>query len=681
MADTRAVRKDAGHPKEPTHDKVFRDFGGINTQANRQAIGPSEFSWIENVMPIGHGNALIVAAPSAALQTVASGICYNMVPFNLLGVSYMLMFTTTGHAYQVKLDSPYTRTEITTGGFLFSFSGVTAAPWRNERVLIVDQTKGFFDWDGTTLTGPGTVMSVVVTTGGAYVGGAFPTVAFAGGGGGGAAATANVGFSGAQAIGAGGAGYVVGDILTAVGGTFTSPGKFKVQTIGGGGAVTAVTVYDPGSYSALIATYNVTGGSGSGCQINGTNYAVLSVTITNVGSGYTSAPTVTFSAGTAGNTATGTAFLVSAPTNPYLVAVYADRAWVISGNGRTLSNSAPGTYHDFSSPGSGTKIITSEALNGSVRQLFVANNFLYYIGIDSVNAIGDVQLDQFGSTIYSDTNLTAAVGTAHAQSIIAYYRSIMFSSPSGVYSMSGSTPIKASDALDGVFKNVNLTGTFSGATFVLNNILCAGFMVDYVVGSVHRSLINVFFNKKWFLASQGDQLLFIVGAVDATGIQKLYSTDGTSLFRLFDNPATAVNWELQTAYWDMDSLGRGKQVVSFGFEIDVPLQQGVVHVALDMLKSQPDSLTNSYVDSQGYDVDLAGAQQLVIWINNSGATVGWVNNSGATVQWGRGPGSSYTMNLQDGDAFGKYIGMTLTSSNVLGTLSSTMLRYFYREQW
>ncbi len=132
----------------------------------------------------------------------------------------------------------------------------------------------------------------------------------------------------------------------------------------------------------------------------------------------------------------------------------------------------------------------------------------------------------------------------------------------------------------------------------------------------------------------------------------------------------------------MDQVTRGKQANAFGFEVDAPQLTGTIHVTLDMLKSQPNPTTNSYVDSQAYDVVISGvATQVVQWINNSGVIVGWQNNALQTVQWVRGPGSSYIMNLEDGDAFGKYIGVTLSSSDVSGTISSVMLRYFWREMW
>ena len=81
-------------PKEDSKkDLSLRDFGGMNTQPDRKMIGEEEFSWLENVMPIGHGNMRAVPAPSAALATLPAGeICYYMAEGNLLNVSYMFMF-------------------------------------------------------------------------------------------------------------------------------------------------------------------------------------------------------------------------------------------------------------------------------------------------------------------------------------------------------------------------------------------------------------------------------------------------------------------------------------------------------------------------------------------------------------------------------------------------------------
>jgi hypothetical protein len=842
VADGRATRKDAGQQISPAHNKVFRDFGGMNTQAARTAIAENEFAWLENVMPLGHGNAIIVSGPSAALASVPNGVCYTMQHFNRAGLNFMFMATTTGHAYEVPLDfvgytvaslvitnpgsgylsrptilftgaanvpaaatvnltlvgcavavagSGYTLGDILTasggtfvrpfkvqvtsvngsggitgisildggdytvttnlgvtvltggtgtnaavscgigasagygiGGTItitnaglgyqaapgvvasggadipFPFSagtltaivvgsshgireitntgspelgggGVAIAQWKNERILIVDPVKGFFDWDGTKLTPSGSVFSLTITTGGSYT--SIPTISFSGGGGTGAAASAIMGANGTQAVNAAGTGYVVGDVLTYVGGTFTSAAQVKVTTIGGGGAITAVSVFNPGSYSALPAfPVAVTGGSGTGAAFQGA-YAVFAATITNPGTTpYTSAPTVTFSSGAA----TATANLIAAPPNPERVAVFASRVWVVQG--RALSYTAPGTYNDFLSQGSGVTILDDPALDSNVTNLVAANSFLYYTGVDSVNVIGDVTVNSLGNTIFSNTNLSADVGTNFSQATVPYFRSLLFPATNGVYSLYGATPVKISDAMDGVFQGIDFHGLVSGGGFTLANVKCAAFLVLYntsgqpSTANNSRPLFMIFFNKKWFVANQDTlgRLILIAGAgaADPNYSQNLYGTDGTSLFRLFVDPTNLQTWKLQTAYWDLKDVVKTKQAEAIGFESNGSLG-GTVTATVDMVSNQAPFLqTNTYTVPLGAPIQ---------WVNVSGVVIPWLNNVGATIPWVNG--GSYLMQMQDAEGFGKYLGMTLTSSDVTGSLSSVILRYIYRE--
>ena len=68
---------------------------------------------------------------------------------------------------------------------------------------------------------------------------------------------------------AGGAGYVVGDMLWLVGGTSSTVGAFTVKTVSGG-AVTAVTPAYPGTYTATPSNpiSTTTSGAGSGCTLH-----------------------------------------------------------------------------------------------------------------------------------------------------------------------------------------------------------------------------------------------------------------------------------------------------------------------------------------------------------------------------------------------------------------------------
>lgn len=137
----------------PAENLVFRDFGGLNTQAARQGVEKQQFAWLENVLPIGPGNMRALAQISAALASIPGGrVVYYHKQYNILGTSYLFAATTDGSAWQVLLSSPYTVTQIAVGG-TFSGSATQIAQWKNERILIIDSgANGYQDWDGATLT-------------------------------------------------------------------------------------------------------------------------------------------------------------------------------------------------------------------------------------------------------------------------------------------------------------------------------------------------------------------------------------------------------------------------------------------------------------------------------------------------------------------------------------------------
>jgi hypothetical protein len=94
----------------------------------------------------------------------------------------------------------------------------------------------------------------------------------------------------------GGTGYTVGDVLTFVGGTFTSTLRITVATVSSG-VITSVTSTAVGEYSVLpSAPISVTGGTGTGATFS-MDWGVANITITNAGSGYVEQPTVSFSGG------------------------------------------------------------------------------------------------------------------------------------------------------------------------------------------------------------------------------------------------------------------------------------------------------------------------------------------------------------------------------------------------
>ena len=154
---------------------------------------------------------------------------------------------------------------------------------------------------GVNISNGGTVTAITRTVAGSgYTTNPTPTIsAPTTVGGTQATATCTIGVVTAT-VSAGGSGYVVGEILTVVGGTSTATAVLTVATISGS-AVATVTITTIGTYTAsptnpAATTSNLSGTGATFTLSFGVNSAF---TITGAGSGYVEQPTVTFSSGSA----------------------------------------------------------------------------------------------------------------------------------------------------------------------------------------------------------------------------------------------------------------------------------------------------------------------------------------------------------------------------------------------
>lgn len=151
---------------------------------------------------------------------------------------------------------------------------------------------------GVNISNGGTVTAITRTAGGSgYT--TVPTwTATAPTTAGGVQATGTVTLSAVSAVvSAGGSGYLVGDVLTIAGGTFSSAVTVTVATLSGS-AVATVTITSFGNYTVTPSNpASVTGGTGTGATFTLSFGITTSFTITNAGSGYVEQPTVSFSGG------------------------------------------------------------------------------------------------------------------------------------------------------------------------------------------------------------------------------------------------------------------------------------------------------------------------------------------------------------------------------------------------
>jgi hypothetical protein len=392
----------------------------------------------------------------------------------------------------------------------------------------------------------------------------------------------------------------------------------------------------------------ISGGGGSGANATAviSGNVISQVIMNNPGTGYISAPTVSIS----GGTGSGAVLQAVVNTNPIIdVATFSGRVWVAQG--RTVYASSSISPTDFTSVSAVSLDLTDSTLDGNITALLSANNFLYVFGEDSINVFSNLQVTSTGSTVFTNTNVSASIGSKRLYAIFPYFRSVLFMNDYGIYALVGSTTTKISDPLDGIFPYIDFTKPVTGGQVLLNNILCAVF--NFYVSSGFpigpggsRYIQAIFFEKKWFITSQGNTLSYVTSA-PLSGKINLYGTDSSNnLYQLYGSSTASISSYIQTALQDMGDPIRTKQALKFA--VEATLQNG--------------GQFNVTVDSeQGPSPAYFLSDTGVTWINNSNQVISWVNNSSVVIQWLLSTG--YYLYKSDASQYGKYLGLTMTSNN------------------
>jgi hypothetical protein len=637
---------------------VIKQFRGLNTKANRTAIDESEFSWIENAQPIGYGNVKIIPTDSNVLDSGANTVVFANTVTHLSSVNiglndYVVGFMSNGSAQFFNITTD-TFGNIAPPG-TFSASGVQITQWNNERMLILDPTKGYFNWDGNNVVTIGSVGTIgIVNQGSGYT--EAPTVTIS--------APNQTGGEQANATSTISTGNVVTSVSVSNAGTgYTNAANLTVTFSGGGGGTGANAVaqlfnFQTGTLSLVVSNegsgytnaantiVTISGGGGAGATavpiVLGN--VVTQVIMTNQGSGYTNAANVTATvSGGGGNGAVLQAIVNSEPNVG--IASFSGRVWIASG--RTIYYSAAGSYNDFTSVSAGSVTLTDSTLHGNIIQVLTANNFLYIFGDNSINVFSDVRVTNAGTTLFTNTNVSASVGSELKNAIFPYFRSVLFMNDYGVYALVGSTTSKLSDALDGVFPNIDFSNPVYAGQVLLNNILCAVFNFRYndtTFTNSYRYVQAVFFEKKWFISSQGNDLKYITSVPEAGQI-KLYGVSNNQLVQLYSDTTSQLTSRIQTALLPLTDPIRTKQALKFG--IEATLTAGAefdVTVDSELGSSAPYELGN-----------------FVTWFNNSNVTIPWINNSSTVISWVFTNG--YYLYKSDAQQWGKYLGLTMTSNS------------------
>jgi hypothetical protein len=438
------------------------------------------------------------------------------------------------------------------------------------------------------------------------------------------------------------------------------------------GSVGLVTINNGGAnYVAPTVTFDPPGEPGG---VTATGEAVLvgnaisQIIVTEAGYGYTSAPNITITDTGSGSGANVTCSLFN--QNGTSIATFSGRTWIA--DARTVYYSAADTFNDFTSVSSGFLTITDSTLRTNIVAIISANNFLYVFGEDSINVFSDVRINSTsGETIFTNTNVSASIGSSFKYAIFPYFRSMLFINSYGVYALVGATTSKISDDIDGVFTNIDFTKPITGGQVLLNNILCAAWTFTYneEINSVivPRKLQAIFFDRKWFFTNQGVDIKLTSSAI-ISGNLLMYGTKGQDLIEFYSDVESPINASIETALWPMGDPIRDKQALKIGIEAT--------------LGKRPVTM-NTFIDSENDRSPVIVLSNSVLWLNNNFENVEWTNNSLQNVFWvaDGSQTSGYFLYKSDAKMYGKYLGVTINTNSTPFTINGFQFEHELRARF
>jgi hypothetical protein len=293
-------------------------FKGIDLKAAVTAIEDESFVWLENLISTGPAQLAFLNSNTPAPlygpttgTTIVSYYFFRLAP--LPTSAQMIVFRADGTADVVRVSDGVILATLA-GPFNLATPPV-AIQWADKYLLIADAV-GYYVWDGTIFYKPGTLAPQASVTNGGLNYASPPTIAISGGSGTGATATPVM--ANGQVVDVTitnpGSGYLPTDqaLINAVftGGGSTNKIAQGIAAIGGGG-VLSVSITDGGTGYTNQPAITFSGGGASTqatAVAQGTANSITTVLIVTPGVGYTSDPAVSFAAPSGGgDTATGNA--------------------------------------------------------------------------------------------------------------------------------------------------------------------------------------------------------------------------------------------------------------------------------------------------------------------------------------------------------------------------------------
>ena len=148
----------AGGP-EPRFFTIDK-YMGINTQAKREGIKDQQFSWLENMQPIGDNNLQSMFTNGSSIYTAPAGrtIIYFKF-FNVAATQYVFIVLDNGTGYSVNVATHVVTTVDAAPGAFYPGPSILGGPlpaasqWAQSGLVIIGPA--YYAWDGANFYSPG----------------------------------------------------------------------------------------------------------------------------------------------------------------------------------------------------------------------------------------------------------------------------------------------------------------------------------------------------------------------------------------------------------------------------------------------------------------------------------------------------------------------------------------------
>lgn len=437
-----------------------------------------------------------------------------------------------------------------------------------------------------------------------------------------------------------------------------------------GGISPEITITDAGTGYTSAPTVTITGGSGSGATLVATvsGGLITDITVTNPGTGYLATDTISVSiSGGGGSAGAATATLMPFGISGTSAETYSGIVWVA--NGSDVAYSAPGSVSDFSTNnGGGNFTSTDSFLRVRYIQLISTNGFLYLVADSSINYISGVSTSGTPpTTTFTNQNADPETGSAWPSTVGTFGRNILLANAFGAHISYGAAVTKISEQLDGLYNTVENFGGLipSAAKTIIFGKKCWVLLLP-IVDPVSGQQVNKLFlwnGKIWWAATQDVPLLYIANQ-EIDSVLTTWGTDGSAIYPLFQTPTTAIEKIAQSRLWDNPV---GYQTVK---TTERTWAMGYVYELDDeMLEICIDNEGQSAINPAEFEFQ----PPTLNWVNDSGDSMVWTNDASQIMTWyGSGTGVALTEPTAFGQQ-GALLGMTIKTRKADMALISAML--------